>query len=222
MSHTFSYKSRINDLTHFDPVVPRKWKLMKCFSLCYGQIFSSFSIKYFESFSERQVYIVIKPEQNFRGSFSVFMLNMKLNVPKKKVLTPHIKINLYFRLSLFLFLRMPFTLLMQRDSKMAWKLWFTTNVESLAEYCWCKWGWLCSSIITACINYPFYYQRNTLNYAVFYAVWHYTEIAPKSLGGPVLLCYISCFPRLSARAVCLKSVQTAAYLVHLAVEPENH
>lgn len=219
MSHTFSYKSRINDLTHFDHKVPRKWKLMKCFSLCYGQIFCSFSINYFESFSERQVYTVIEPEQNFRSSFSVFMLNVKLNVPKKS-LTPHVKINLHFRLFHFLFILMPFTLLMQRDSEMAWKLRFITNVKSLAEYCWCKWGWLCSSIITACIIIPSAI-KGALWITLYFMLFGIIQKLLLKASDAVLLCYISHFHRLSTYVVCLKPVQAAICLVRLAVEPEN-
>lgn len=36
---------------------------------------------------------------------------------------------------------------------------------------------------------------------MFYAVWHYTEIATKILRDPVLLCYISHFHSLSVYAV---------------------
>lgn len=46
VSH-ISLQEQINDEAYFDHTALRNWKFMKWFSLCYGQIFSSCSIKYF-------------------------------------------------------------------------------------------------------------------------------------------------------------------------------
>lgn len=156
---------------------------------------------------------------------------MKLSVLKKVFILYYSNFSHWFyfifqsvrnilNLIFFSFIFMSFTVVVQRDSKISWKLGIIANIKSLAEQCWCKWSWLCSSVITAFINYPFSI-KGTLWITSYFMLF---GIIPKLLlkASEILFCCAtSAIFTALLFMLWVKSVQTAAYLACLAMKPEN-